>query len=451
MLTGVIEGFYGRAWRQPERVTMLEWIADAGMNTFIYAPKDDIHVRARWREPYGSDMLAALAELRGEADRRGVAFNVAIAPCLDITYSDRAELEHLQRRIQQLTEIGVERFTLLFDDIPNQLPEGDQAHFPSFAAAQSSLANAVMTYLRSKGGGQLLFCPTEYCARFANMDVPNSEYLNTLGRELDPEIGVFWTGPEVVSPEITAASLEEVGAVLGRKPIIWENFHANDYDVRRVCTGPLGGRASDILPLIAGFITNPNNELNANFVPIRTTGRFLTEPSYAPDAALAEALAEWRPAFRFAFRQPAEWLPPEEIRLLVELLYQPFNSGPEVTRLLETSRRLLAEHRPDTEDPRWREGLAELRELRRRVASLCTHMTEIEDRDLFHAFGPYLWEAQEEIILLVRYLEWLAEKPDPDAWFPAEERVHNFYRRGFAVAVQELIRRDEKGRLRHGA
>ena len=31
---------------------MLDWIADAGMNTFVYAPKDDIKMRARWRELY---------------------------------------------------------------------------------------------------------------------------------------------------------------------------------------------------------------------------------------------------------------------------------------------------------------------------------------------------------------------------------------------------------------
>ena len=50
MLSGVIEGFYGRPWTEAQRVRMLDWIGQAGMNMFIYAPKDDIHIRARWRE-----------------------------------------------------------------------------------------------------------------------------------------------------------------------------------------------------------------------------------------------------------------------------------------------------------------------------------------------------------------------------------------------------------------
>ena len=51
-LTGVIEGFYGRAWTAAQRIEMLDWIAAAGMNTFVYGPKDDIKIRARWRELY---------------------------------------------------------------------------------------------------------------------------------------------------------------------------------------------------------------------------------------------------------------------------------------------------------------------------------------------------------------------------------------------------------------
>ncbi|WP_421726521.1 beta-N-acetylglucosaminidase domain-containing protein [Bauldia sp.] len=448
MLTGVIEGFYGRAWRDDQRLTMLDWITAAGMNTFVYAPKDDIHIRARWREPYGDEQLNALAALAETAKARGVAFNVALAPCLDITYSDPAEMQAIVRRFDQLTAIGIEHFTLLFDDIPNRLPEADRGRFASFAAAQCFVANAVVEHLRPING-TVLFCPTEYCARFAGGDVTASPYLNEIGTALDPEIGVFWTGPEIVSPEITAASLAEIGAILRRKPVIWENFHANDYDVRRVCAGPLGGRNADILPLIAGYITNPNNEFAANFVPVRTTGRFLNDPGYTPENGLDEAIEVWRPAFRFAYHDPPETMTDDEIRLLVELFYQPFACGPEIDRLLDVGRALLASHRPDTDNPIWQAGYAELTGLRDRIATLFTCMTEIADRDLFHAFHPYLWEAREEITHLVAYLGWLNDKPAADAWFPGDEHIHNFYRRGFTVGIQELLKRDDQGRYYH--
>ena len=63
ILSGVIEGFYGRAWSRAQRVDMLDWIVAAGMNCFIYGPKDDIKVRARWRETYDAEEAADLADL----------------------------------------------------------------------------------------------------------------------------------------------------------------------------------------------------------------------------------------------------------------------------------------------------------------------------------------------------------------------------------------------------
>ena len=448
MITGVIEGFYGRAWHEDQRVTMLDWIGSAGMNTYIYAPKDDIHVRARWRQAYGAEQLEILTRLIASAKAHNIAFMAAIAPCLDITYSSVDDLNQLLRRIDQLWGIGARQFALLFDDIPNSLPEQDKAHFTSFAAAQSHIANAVLDHVRKLGGGTLLFCPTEYCARFANMDVPGSEYLNTLGQSLDPEIGVFWTGPEIVSATITAASLQEIGTVLRRKPVIWDNFHANDYDIRRVFAGPLGGRASDILPYISGFITNPNNELDANFVPIHTTGAFLAAAQYDEDQALAAAISDWHPRFELAFGPEGERLPDDELRLLIALFYQPFQCGAETIEMLGLAKALLSAPRPAITDE-WHQGAERLRKFKERITSLFDHMTELKDRELFHTFHPYLWEAREEVTHLVTYLDWLAQAPATEEVFPSRDRIYNFYRQGFAVAIQEMLPRDEKGNYHH--
>ena len=71
MLTGVIEGFYGREWSTAARLTTFDWIRSAGMNCYIYGPKDDVHVRARWRRPYGAEPLAGLQSLKTEAEARG--------------------------------------------------------------------------------------------------------------------------------------------------------------------------------------------------------------------------------------------------------------------------------------------------------------------------------------------------------------------------------------------
>ncbi|WP_417308053.1 beta-N-acetylglucosaminidase domain-containing protein [Devosia sp.] len=450
-LSGVIEGFYGRAWTHAQRIEMLDWIGNAGMNTFVYGPKDDIKIRARWRETYNAAEAAELQELVGAAAARGLNFMVAIAPCLDVTYSDAADIEALKARLDQLLGLGVTHFALLFDDIPSEMSAADQAAFSSFAAAQCHFANAAREHVSTKlPEARLLFCPTEYCAAFTSAGVTRSTYLRDLGELLHPDIGVFWTGPDIVSKTISADSLREIGAVIGRKPVIWENFHANDYDIRRIYAGPLGGRDADILPLIDGIITNPNNEFEANFVPVHTTGAFAAGVDDA-QSALDAALPQWQPRFALAFTDLPKTLERDEIRLLTDLFYQPFTCGPQIEALLQVARGLLTKHRPDVTSADWQAGRAALTDLRERIRKLFDRMTELENRDLFYAFHPYLWEAREEVTHLVSYLDWLAESPADDADFPAAERIHNFYRHGFTVAVQELLPRDAAGRYRHGA
>lgn len=39
-----------------------------------------------------------------------------------------------------------------------------------------------------------MVCPTQYCSARAAPNVQNSEYLNTLGSKLAPEVDIMWTG-----------------------------------------------------------------------------------------------------------------------------------------------------------------------------------------------------------------------------------------------------------------
>ena len=44
-LAGVIEGFYGEPWSLAERFELFDWMAAWGLNTYLYAPKDDLKHR----------------------------------------------------------------------------------------------------------------------------------------------------------------------------------------------------------------------------------------------------------------------------------------------------------------------------------------------------------------------------------------------------------------------
>lgn len=105
-------------------------------------------------------------------------------------------------------------------------------------------------------------------------DVPNSEYLNTVGSKLAPGIDIMWTGPKVISRFISPASIDEIAEVLRRKPVIWDNLHANDYDQKRLFLGPYSGRPSTLLTKLKGVLTNPNCEYGANFVAIHTVAQW---------------------------------------------------------------------------------------------------------------------------------------------------------------------------------
>jgi hypothetical protein len=69
-MRGTVEGFYEPPWSHAAHLAHLEFSAEVGLNTYVYAPKDDPHHRARWREPYPAAELARLSDLAAAA-RRG--------------------------------------------------------------------------------------------------------------------------------------------------------------------------------------------------------------------------------------------------------------------------------------------------------------------------------------------------------------------------------------------
>ncbi len=285
---GVVEGFYGPPWSHDERLWMIDLIASLGLNHYIYAPKDDPFHRERWRDPYGAEEAGRFGRLAGACAAAKVTFNFALSPGLSIVYTDRRDRQKLIDKYLSLAERGVRAFSLFLDDIPPGLrEEADKAAFGGFAHAHANLANDVLhTLARTIGADvELLFCPTEY----AGMEP--SDYLDTLGRELDRRIPVFWTGPKVVSPAITCADARAFGALIGRKPYLWDNYPVNDFAPNRLFVGPLRNRERGLEKELAGFAANPMNQARASQVALRTLSAWLGDSArYEPDAAWKTAL-----------------------------------------------------------------------------------------------------------------------------------------------------------------
>ena len=287
-ICGVVEGFYGRPWTTEQRKKLFNRMKCMGMNVYLYAPKDDCKHRMFWRDLYSveeADHLTSLIEAAAEND---VEFVYAISPGLDITFSNSKDVGLLKKKLEQVGSFGCKHFALLFDDIDVEMCDADKEVFQSFAHAQVSVTNEVYQHLNQPN---FLFCPTEYCATRAVPTVSNSQYLQTLGSRLLPGIDIMWTGPKVVSKKITIKSIEELTKVLQRRPVIWDNIHANDYDRRRVFLGPFDGRSPELIPYLRGVLTNPNCEFEANYIAMHTlaqwsrshvTGRTDVLPSDSP-------------------------------------------------------------------------------------------------------------------------------------------------------------------------
>jgi len=446
LISGVIEGFYGRPWSQAQRRELFTLMSDGGLGTYSYGPKDDLKLRAEWRSLYGEDEAAALKALVAACREAGLRFNCAVAPGLDMAYAEEADWRHLENKTAQLLDLGIRDFTLLFDDIPALLADRDAKRFATFAEAQCAVANHLLAFVRQRvDDGQFFFCPTEYCGRFATPNVRESKYLREIGERLDAGIEIFWTGPEIVSATLPSESLREVAGVLRRKPLIWDNLHANDYDIRRLYLGPYAGRGAQVLELVSGIITNPNCEYEANFVPLTTLASFVADAAgYQPRTAYLKALEAWRQRFSFhGGGSPTVG----ELELLGDLFYLPFDQGERAGELLRLAEELLS--RPPAN---WGERYERLRGVAREVAELFERLTHLENRELLYTLYRYLWDVRNEVGLLTSYLAWLQTEPSATETFGPPQLVPNTYRGGLAAAIQRLLPVDESGEfLVHGA
>ena len=390
-LGGVVEGFYGQPWTASQRLTLFDQLVEWGLNTYFYSPKDDLKHRAAWRESYDNPECDQLRILVHACRDRGLHFVYGLSPGLDIRFVDFAEQENIRRRLQQLMHMGAQHFALLFDDLPGKMTDADRKQFASVAAAQASVTNSTFEWLRQQlPGSRLLFCPTPYCDRMVRWELGGADYLDVIGDELVAEIDVLWTGPEIISRDITADSIGPLVDRIGRQPVIWDNLHANDYDLRRLFCGPYA-RSSDLRDCVRGILSNPNNEFPINYVPLRTLGEYLNHDSYEPRTAFLSAASDWAGRYETIGSQVSV----EDVVLLADCYYLPYSDGATAKPLKDCAAALL--HQPVDE---WKDAYDEFSEYHKRIVGIFEQLTQLRDRELFYAWSRRIWELREELDLI---------------------------------------------------
>lgn len=434
--SGVIEGFYGRPWTERERLSLFARMRSLGLGTYLYAPKDDLKHRVAWREPYAPSELATLRALAEGARSHGIDVGYAVAPGLDLRFADEGDAAALRDKVGQALGLGIRTVALLFDDVPRGLSAPDHARFGSLAAAQADTANRLQRQLEGAGGGTLLFCPTDYCGAMARPGLSDSVYLRELGERLAPSVEVFWTGPEVVSTEIGADHLRQAAAVLRRKPLLWDNLHANDYDLRQLCLGPYAGRPPELRDEVRGILVNPNVEAGANVVPLATFASYLHDDGYRPRATFERAVRSWADELELVDGSHPGG---DDLAFLADFHYLPGRQGPAAQRVLDDVGYLVA-----TPPAAWGGTFAALAGAATRLAGLAERLALLRDRELVVALAPYLNDVLVEVGRVVQALEARRHRPEPPRG-SLERAAGSGYRGGFTGALQRLLPSEAAG------
>mgnify|MGYP000950775402 CR=1 FL=1 len=261
---GIIEGYFGKPWSFADRTAVMQTLAPHGYRFFIYAPKADAYLRRKWQEPHPKPLQDDLARFAAACRAAGVRFGVGLSPYEVFNdFNDQARAA-LRTRISQLESLGLDDLAILFDDMRGDLPDlaQRQAEIVAFVAEQTQASRLVM-------------CPSYYTDdnvldRVFGQRPAN--YLDDLGRLLDPKVEVFWTGEEVCARAFSPGHLQDVTARLRRKPFLWDNYPVNDGPrmSRFLHLRAFTGRSAAMAAHVSAHAINPALQPHLSLIPALT-------------------------------------------------------------------------------------------------------------------------------------------------------------------------------------
>ncbi len=254
-ITGYIEGYYGKLLSWENRKLIINSLFKNNMNTYFYAPKEDINHRLCWRQKYSRNWRLNFRKFTELCKKNRIDVIAGIAPGLDFNFQQlnekrklnkNSDLEYLLSKAKQLVDDGATSIALLLDDIPSNF-KNKFGNKISEGTYHGILANKLVKRL----GKNIFFVPRIYADELIEDDPC---YLKDLSKILDPKIMVFYCGKNVVSKNLT--NYKKIKITLQNRIIFWDNYYANDYCPRRLFVGPYYGRQNinDIMINPTGLI-----------------------------------------------------------------------------------------------------------------------------------------------------------------------------------------------------
>lgn len=278
-----MEIFFGSPWPREARRSYAPFLKAAGFGSYLYGPKADAHLRRRWKETWEPDFLAEMKSLSRAFRAEGIAFGVCFSPMGFHEETPERGRALLREKLGQLEEIGIDTLGLFFDDMP--VHEG---------LAETQLA--IYREVEAASGAHVLFCPSFYSYDPILDKVFGARppgYLEALAAGLPAKVEIAWTGPKVISPEISAEHLREVSTLLRRQPSLCDNFFANDgpKNCKFLKLKFLGGRDPAAFGECSSWYFNPMNQAHLSKVLLLASARVMRN-GHDPEAAFSAAARE---------------------------------------------------------------------------------------------------------------------------------------------------------------
>ena len=276
---GIVEGFFGPEWNNESRLSWASFLKSHQGSFYIYAPKRDQNLRRGWKDEWSSQFIDHIKELSNHFHQEGILFGVGLSPMgLGISLKDE-DRSKLKEKISLLKNLGVDILGLFFDDMPVT------DNLLSTQKEVVHLANEIYPQ-------GLIFCPSFYTEDpildkvFGNRPLG---YVEGLKNHIPSNVEICWTGPKVISPEISDNYLEQTTLLLGRPPFIWENLYANDgpKNCKFLKVRFFEGRES-FIPFIRGMALNLMNQPELSKILYWST--CLALQGLNPEAAFEQSL-----------------------------------------------------------------------------------------------------------------------------------------------------------------
>jgi hypothetical protein len=289
-----IRGIKGWAWTPEQYLAEIPVLAEYKMNFLMNCygslfASNDWHWTPnanRWWEPFSDKKRQGLEKVIRAAQEHGLQFCFSMNPQLfsprPLNPTSDDDFEKLWRHYAWAQGLGVKWFNLCLDDI-----EG-MAGIRIDAADHCKLVNRLFARLREKDrNAQFIFCTTWYGGTGNEPD--HVGYLDTVARDLNPEVYIFWTGDTFT--HVTRAAAESYKKRVKHRLFFWDNYPVNDAQ-QTLHLGPLTGCDADLCEVIDGYLSNPmasQNEINR--IPLATCADYAYNPQgYDPTRSIGQAI-----------------------------------------------------------------------------------------------------------------------------------------------------------------